>query len=269
MLASRCAGRSELLGGVAVGADVGRDVLHGALVVDAPAEGDHRAGDEQVTLALQVRLGLLAADDLVGERALPLLEQHDHGVERLGELAHEVDALRVVAARDLLGLAGELAQPAVHLDERPGHPVVGDGSGAASSPRASGMTNSADLLDEPDHAVDRAHQWQRRRGAGRLADVDDRRCLQQLGERVVDRREARLEVVAGVAFHVRRHDAVPAFVAGDPRRCARPLLVLPSIVTRLLGPSCRAVYTRGCATRERSHGGPRAAAKKDGEHRGG
>ena len=113
----------ELVGRVPVGGDVGGDVQHGADIVDVPAEGDHRARDEEVALVLQVGLGDSAPRDLVGQGALALFEQDHHGVERLGELAHEVDALGVVAARDLLRLSGELTEVRVHLDERDGHGV--------------------------------------------------------------------------------------------------------------------------------------------------
>ena len=195
----------ELLGRVAVDTDVGGHVLYGAVVVDVPAERDHRAGHQQIAFALQVVLRLPAAGDLVGERALALLEQDHHGVEGVRELTHEVDALRVVAAGDLLGLTGELVEVRVHLDQRDGHVVVGRGERRGELAAGERHDEDHDLLEQAQQAVDRMHQRDGDHRTGDLAHVPEAASLQQLGERLVDLAQTGGEVAAVAVFDVGRH----------------------------------------------------------------
>jgi len=83
----------ELLGVVAEGGDVGRDVLHDPLVAGLPAERHQRAGDEQVAFVLQDFLARRRPAISVLRLCSRSASEHDHGVEGLGELTHEVDAL--------------------------------------------------------------------------------------------------------------------------------------------------------------------------------
>ena len=165
------ASADELVGAVPEDGDVGGDVLHRALVVDVPAEGDQRSGDQQVAFALEGRLHVLAALDLGGEALLPFGQLLHHGVERPREVAHEVDALTVVAAGDLAGLPGEPAEMSVQLDERHRHGVVGGGQRRRELAVRQGQHEHGELFHEADEPVDRLHQRLGFGGAGGRGDA--------------------------------------------------------------------------------------------------
>jgi len=63
--------------------------------------------------------------DLGLEALLAFGELLHHRVESVREIAHEVNALAVVATGDLAGLPREPAEVSLQLDERRRHGVVG------------------------------------------------------------------------------------------------------------------------------------------------
>ena len=100
------------------------------------------------------------------EALLAFGELLHHRVESLREIAHEVDALAVVAAGDLAGLPGEPAEVLVQLHERRRHGVVGGRHGRRELAVRQGQHEHGELLHEAHEPVDGVHQRQRLLGEG-------------------------------------------------------------------------------------------------------